>query len=216
MSHHESDAKGPDGRLVDRMLFFSDAVFAIVLTLLVIELHPPQAPVGERAFGPEAARAFNHIILFAMSFALVSIFWAAHMQVTRRLAAFDWPTVWANLLFLFPITLMPFASATLATQGVSVFSWKVYSAVLVAASLGQTFLWLVASRQRGRLISEGVGWREWAFRTLRGLSPGISFGAGYVAASAGRLDLAVWCWTLILPVMMLAAALFGARRPRPA
>ncbi len=39
--HHGSSARGPDGRMVDRMLFFSDVVFAIVLTIMVLELHAP-------------------------------------------------------------------------------------------------------------------------------------------------------------------------------
>jgi Endosomal/lysosomal potassium channel TMEM175 len=215
MSHQESAAKGPDGRMVDRMLFFSDAVFAIVLTLLVIELHPPHVAPGDAGFAAEARKAILQIVFFAMSFGLVAIFWAAHMQVTRRLAVFDWPMAWANLVLLFPIALMPFASAGLMVQGINVFSWQVYCAVLVAASLAQTGLWLVASRGGGRFMG-GVHWKEWAFRTLRGLSPGIAFAAGYAGASLGRLDLAIWCWVLIFPLVLMAGALFGGRHPKPA
>lgn len=213
--HHESSAKGPDARMVDRMLFFSDAVFAIVLTLLVIELHPPQAAPGDAAFAAEASKAAAQIGFFAMSFALVAVFWAAHLQVTRRLLAFDWPLAWVNLLLLFTIALMPFASATLMTQGIGAFSWRVYSSILVAASLAQTLLWLVASRGGGRLMG-GVHWKERAFRTLRALAPGLAFAAGYGAVEMGRLDLAMWCWVLIAPIVALAGLLFGARHPKPA
>lgn len=214
MSHHESAVKGPDGRVVDRVLFFSDAVFAIVMTLLVIDLHPIASLPGKAEFPAEARRTIAHLIVFAMSFALVAIFWAAHLQLTRRLTAFDWPTTWLNLLFLFPITLMPFATSSVVVGDVTSFSWRIYCAILVAASVGQTLLWLVAARGGGKLMG-GVRWRELAFRTLRGLSPGIAFGCGYAAASLGRLDLAVWCWTLIFPIMALAGLLFGGRHPRP-
>jgi uncharacterized membrane protein len=213
MSHRESAAKGPDGRLVDRMLFFSDAVFAIVLTLLVIELHPFAAAPGAAGFEAEIRTTIQHIVVFAMSFALVAIFWAAHLQLTRRLIQFDWPSAWANLVFLFPITLMPFASANLIAHGISVFSWQVYSTILIATSAAQTALWLVAARDGGRLMSDGVGWRERTYRTMRGLAPGLAFAAGFWLASTGRLQLAIWCWVLIVPIMITAGLVLGAKRP---
>lgn len=195
-------------RLTHRALAFSDAIFAVALTLLVLELRPPahDAPLleGLLALVPRLAA-------FAGSFALVSIFWAAHMALTRRLAAFDWPTVWVNLVFLFVIVLMPFASALLGEHGATRLVWQVYCAVLVAASLAQTALWLVASRDKGRLLAGGVTWRERGFRTLRALSPGIAFGAGLWAAGTSFAPWSVYCWVLILPVALVARLLFGSK-----
>ena len=175
--HRAEDHAGE--RLTHRALAFSDAIFAVALTLLVLELRPP--PPGANVFEGMIA-LIPHFAAFAGSFAVVAIFWAAHMALTRRLVAFDWPTVWVNLVFLFVIVLMPFASALLGEHGATLMVWQTYCAVLIAASLAQTVLWLVASRGGGRLLAGGVTWRERGFRTLRALSPAIAFGAGFWAA----------------------------------
>ena len=60
-------------------------------------------------FWPRLFEQRSTFLAFFASFALVSVFWAAHMVITRRLQVFDWPTVWANMLFLLSIALTPFA-----------------------------------------------------------------------------------------------------------
>ncbi|MEQ1818281.1 MAG: TMEM175 family protein [Terricaulis sp.] len=209
--HHDAPAKSADHRLIDRLLFFSDAVFAIVLTLLVIELHPPELPPSSPEFYEELSTTLMHVIFFAMSFGLVSIFWVAHMSLLRRLQAFDWPVAWINLAFLFTITLMPFGTSMLMAQGMTQISWQIYSTILIGASLGQTLLWLFVSRGGGRLMG-GVDWRELLLRTMRGLAPGIAFAAGFYAAYIDRMDLAVWCWVLIVPLMLVFRVAFAPTR----
>ncbi|MCX7360152.1 MAG: TMEM175 family protein [Alphaproteobacteria bacterium] len=209
--HHDAPERHIESRLIDRLLFFSDAVFAIVLTLLVIELHPPHLPPGSPEFYEELQTTLTHVVFFAMSFGLVAIFWAAHMSLLRRLQMFDWAVAWINLAFLFTITLMPFGTSMLMAQGITQISWQIYSSILIGASLGQTLLWLFVSRGGGRLMG-GVDWRELLLRTLRGLAPGIAFVAGFYAAYIGRLDLAVWCGALIVPMMLVFRAVLGEGR----
>lgn len=197
-------------RLMHRAIFFSDAIFSIALTLLVLELRPPPHDVdltrGLMALAP-------HFIAFAGSFAIIAIFWIAHLTMTRRLIVLDWPTILVNLVFLFAIVLMPFACALLGEHGVTVVVWRTYCAVLIAASLAQTALWLMASRGGGRLLAGGVTWRERAYRTLRGLSPAIAFAVGYWAVGSSFAQWAVWCWVLIIPLVLLAGLLFGNKHP---
>lgn len=206
MTTQQHDASSE--RLMHRAITFSDAVFAVALTLLVLELRPPSREV---ALADGLLALVPHFAAFAGSFALVAIFWAAHMALTRRLVTFDWPTVWVNLVFMFVIVLMPFASALLGGHGVTPLVWRVYCAVLIAASLTQTALWLVASRDKGRLLAGGVTWRERGFRTLRALSPAIAFGVGFWAVGTSLAQLSVYCWVLILPVALAARLLFGSK-----
>lgn len=207
---HDDDA-ALDDRLLHRMLFFTDAVFAIVLTLLALELRPPV--VHDPA---ETAHAFGEMgsrfLAFLMSFALIGIFWAAQMNTTRRMVRFDWPTAWVNLLFLFPICLIPFASAWFGEGLGSAFVWSVYCWVLIATSAGNVALVLVTSRGRGRLLSGGVDGQERAYRVARAAAPGIAFGAGLLLLAAGQYQAAHFCWLLIPVVFILFEATL---KPRP-
>jgi uncharacterized membrane protein len=209
MSEQENTEGAANARLVHRIVFFSDAVFAIALTLLVLELRPPH---DGSDIGHGLMALIPHFVAFAGSFAVISIFWAAHLAITRRMVIFDWATVWFNLAFLFTIALMPFASALLGEHGARGVVWQTYCAILVAASLAQTALWLIVSRDRGRLLG-GASWRERVYRTVRALSPAIAFGAGYWAIGTNLEPWAVFCWVLIFPVMLLAGLLFGTKHP---
>jgi uncharacterized membrane protein len=77
-------------RMLERTMFLSDAVFAIVLTLLVLDLRLPQGVTDATLFhGILAMQA--KLVAFFITFALVSVFWIAHVSMVRRLTDFDWP-----------------------------------------------------------------------------------------------------------------------------
>ena len=201
-------------RLLHRVLFFSDAVFAIVMTLLVLELRPPQA--GAETQDAEAIwEMASHLGAFALSFAVISIFWLAHMNTTRQLAHFDWPTAMVNLVFLFPVSLVPFLSAWLGRSFNDPFSWSLYSGLLVAISAANVALVLVASRGGGRLMAHRVEARDRAYRVLRAASPGLGFLAGLAVTATGHLHVAQFCWLLVGPIIWLAGRLLGPRAPAP-
>lgn len=203
---HAQAERHSNRRLIDRMLFFSDAVFAIVLTLLVLELRAPEM-TDEVALRAALVQLSPKFVAFAASFSLVSIFWLAHMSTTRRLVVFDWTVAWLNLVFLFTIAIMPFVSALLGTRGPHGLSWQVYSASLVAASFANVVLVFAVMRDRGRLVG-GVTWRETVYRVFRAASPGIAFGAGLWFGLTGDERLSSLCWILI-PVFLAFARLLA-------
>jgi uncharacterized membrane protein len=195
----EAMARGPhenlEERLLHRLLFFTDAVFAIVLTILVLELKPPLglAP-GELA---EALRhTLGHLISFAFSFAVVSVFWLAHMSTTSVIVRFDWWTALANLVFLFPICLIPFVSAWAGPGLGDATTWPLYCWTMIATSAANVALVLAASRDGGRLLG-GITPRQRIHRALRAASPGAAFAIGLVLALVGRLWFSQFCWVLI-------------------
>ena len=198
-----------DERLVHRLIFFTDAVMAIVITLLVLELRPPTTGLGQAA---TLAELSGHLRAFGISFALVGVFWLAHLSTMRRLEHFDWPVALANLLFLFPVSLMPFTSAWVGRDGfIDAVAWATYCGVLVAVSVGNVILVLVATRDKGRLMN-GITGRERLHRVARASSPGVSFSVGLWLLFTGHGILTVYCWVLIAPIMLLARAFLGPRK----
>lgn len=185
-----------DTRLLHRLLFFTDAVFAIVMTLLVLEL---KAPAGAtlRAQLLALAGMEGRLAAFALSFAIAAIFWVAHMSTTRRLLYFDWPTATANLVFLFPICLIPFVSGWVGESAVWGANWGTYCVVLIATSAANILLVLVTSRESGRLLAGGMTSEERRYRVARAACPGIAFAVGLAAVVTGQALAAQLCWVLI-------------------
>lgn len=184
-----------DERLLNRMIFFTDAVFAIVLTLMVLDLKPPPF---DRPFGDRAAMLgmASHFFALTMSFAVIGIFWFAHLATTRRMRQFDWASAVANLAFMFPVCLLPFATAWWGRDLSAAFPWGMYCGTMVATSLANLALVLTVSRDGGRLVG-GITGRERLYRAARAASPGIAFGLGIVLMAAGHLHLAQFSWLLI-------------------
>lgn len=193
-----------DKRLLDRMLFFSDAVFAIALTLLVLDLRPPEHLTGSIA--ETLGEKTSAFISFFNSFCLAGLWWFIHMRVTKPIQIFDWPTAICNFLFLLTVTLMPFASALLSHGVTTGLVWAIYWSVNLGSSVTLTLLGLVASRGGGRLIG-GISPRRRIVNVVRTLSPSLCFGTGIVFALNGEVGLAQWAWAPIPLLMVLMNAL---------
>ena len=129
----------------DRVLFFSDAIFAIAITLLVLDIRVPGF-AGNPA--KEIAAARNNILSFAISFVVIGVFWMGHHSISRYIAAFDRRLIALNLLFLGLIAFLPFPTGLLFehTSGPSPWASTVfYAGCIAAAGLAELAIWLYAS-----------------------------------------------------------------------
>ncbi len=97
---------------LERLVFFSDAVFAIAITLLVIEIHQPDN-VGDGAGATlEAlARLLPSFIGYAVSFAVIGAFWAGHHRAFCMAARLGPGIIFWNLMLLGAIAFMPFVTS---------------------------------------------------------------------------------------------------------
>ncbi|HYD37810.1 MAG TPA: TMEM175 family protein [Allosphingosinicella sp.] len=123
---------------LERLVFFSDAVFAIAITLLVIEIHAPHLPDGspDRAYWIALARMWPSLIGYAISFAVIGLFWMGHHRAFALASRYSPKVVGWNLALLGVIAFMPFVTAFLATNmSVRVPALVYCGAMLLAASL---------------------------------------------------------------------------------
>jgi uncharacterized membrane protein len=97
---------------LERMILFSDAVFAIAITLLAIELKVPVLPdVTEHKLAESLAEMIPKFIGFLISFLIIGQYWTTHHKLFGFVVNFNLRLMWLNLFFLLAVILMPFTSA---------------------------------------------------------------------------------------------------------
>jgi uncharacterized membrane protein len=122
---------------LERLVFFSDAVFAIAITLLVIEIHPPHLPHGtsDHDHLQGLADLIPAFIGYFISFAVVGNFWAGHHRAFSLAAHYHPRILGWNLAFLAIIAFMPFATAYLSANFGERVPTVFYSGVMFVAAI---------------------------------------------------------------------------------
>jgi len=97
-----------------RVLAVSDGVFAIVITLLVLEIHVPDLARGQslREASHEIRPSF---VAFLISFVVTAIAWAGHRDLFALIRRTDRALVWLNILYLLPLSILPFGASLIST-----------------------------------------------------------------------------------------------------
>ena len=90
----------------NRLEAFTDAVIAIIMTILVLELHVPQSDT----FQALTALGFR-IVIYIVSFFTLGIYWNNHHHLFQAIHKINGRTLWANSFFLFALSLFPFATS---------------------------------------------------------------------------------------------------------
>lgn len=131
---------------LERMILFSDAVFAIAITLLIIELKAPDLPSAGNTSTASILDAVLHhsaieLLGFILSFAVIGQFWISHHKLFGFVNDFDNGLLWLNLHTLFWIVLAPFSSALNSKYAGVDGIWMWYSFNMFMISLSLYMLW---------------------------------------------------------------------------
>src|ERR1700753_201131 len=119
---------------LERIIFFSDAVFAIIITIMVLDVKLPD--VVNYSTEAEAKAAFFRVLpkltAFIVTFFMVGQFWMRHLRVFSYLKDYNAPLVFINLLFLLSVSLYPFALSFVFNGGkLMQYTWVVYTYVSI-------------------------------------------------------------------------------------
>ncbi len=110
----------------NRLEAFSDGVLAVIITIMVLELRPPEG-TDLRALLP----VLPNIATYAVSFAFVGIYWNNHHHMLRASRGIDGRAMWANLHLLFWLSLVPFSTAWLGRNPSAVWPTVLYSLIFL-------------------------------------------------------------------------------------
>ena len=173
-----------------RLEAFSDGVLAIIITVMVLELHVPE---GEHFEDLWHDTRFG-LLTYVLSFVYIGIYWNNHHHMFQICDRIDGSVLWANLHLLFWLSLYPFTTAWLDESHVALTPTVVYGVNLLAAGIAYYLLQLRMMRvpETGPILRDAVG------NDLKGkLSPVIYL--------AGILLAFVEPWLALVPFFIVAA-----------
>ncbi len=144
------------GQNIERIAALSDGIFAVAMTLLVLDLHAPAAALVRdnggliRALGPLAPK----LGVYVMSFLTLGIFWVGQQTQLNFLTGADRDLAWLHLMFLFFVTMIPFSTALIGEFIVYRAALLIYwlNILLLGAALFCTWRYSV----RAKLVSEDM------------------------------------------------------------
>jgi uncharacterized membrane protein len=199
------------GEGTDRIQFFSDAVFAIAMTLLVLEIRLPESAGDD--LGAALVSVVPSFLAYALSFAIIGLNWMTHHRKFRYIGSFDDALVRINLLFLFVVTFVPFPTAVIAEYGDQRIAVILYACAVASLSLLQLWIWVHA--HRAGLMSSEVD--DDIYRLVRrNLLPVPIVFLASVPFAAVFGAWVTYGWVLLLPVSIVFGRLpLRARRGSP-
>ncbi len=137
-----------------RMEAFSDGVFAIVITIMVLELKPPHGASAEILRG-----LLPTFLSYLLSFVFVAIYWNNHHHLLQAVHHVRGPVLWANTHLLFWLSLTPCVTAWMGDNRFAPLPVALYGAVLFMSAVAYFVLarTLVALHGEGSLIAKAIG-----------------------------------------------------------
>ncbi|TDC37482.1 DUF1211 domain-containing protein [Micromonospora sp. 15K316] len=191
-----------------RLLAFSDAVFAIVITLLVLDLRAPEAPPGELA--PALLDQWPAYLAYVTSYLLIAVTWYNHKGTFRQIHRSDPLLHVTNLGVLFTTALLPFATAVVSRslrhgdQADERISTAIFGVVGVLISISWLNLYHHVVRNP-RLLRPEAALRRFRLERGRGIFGVVAFGTAGLVGFLGSPPVALGIY-LLLPVVFAVSA----------
>jgi uncharacterized membrane protein len=180
-----------------RVLALSDGVFAIIITLLVLEIHVPDLGQGQTLV--DALREVRpSFVAFLISFVVVAIAWAGHRDLFSLIRRTNRILVWLNILYLLPLSILPFGASLLARYDRDPIALKMYGILLVAIAVARLGMWVYATGRPHLLFAPIDARSRWAGFAIVAI-PGAVYSVAYlIAASHPTASLVIYAAVPIL------------------
>lgn len=185
---------------IGRIYALSDGVFAIAMTLLVLNIEVPDIPedlVAQELPGRLIALV-SPLLSYVISFLVIGSYWIAHRAIFQSIRAVDRRLIWLNLLFLMFVAFLPFPTALLDEYPDYQLAVVIYAASLAIARLPLSAIWWYATGTRG-LVHDHVDTSTVRFHRIRGLGIPLIFllsiGVSFISVNA-----AIFSWVLLLGI----------------
>lgn len=177
-----------------RLEAFSDGVLAIVITVMVLELHVPHGSRWADLWGSGSG-----LLTYLLSFVYIGIYWNNHHHLFQLVQRVTGEVLWANLHLLFWLSLVPFTTSWVDATSFATVPTLVYGIDLLAAALAYYLLQLTTVRAEGArsLLRQALG------RDLKGKLSPVIYLVGIMLGALVAPWLAVLCYVVVALLWMV-------------
>jgi uncharacterized membrane protein len=199
------------GRELDRIVNFSDAVVAIAITLLVLDIRVPDIPdeLVAQELPAQLLALWPKYFGYVLSFVSIISFWNIHHTIFSTIRGYDKILILLNSLFLMFVAVVPFPTSLLSEYGNHQLPVAIYAATLAVGRLLLTAIYWYATSGY-RLVEPDQNPRVVRFFLIRGLTVPVIFlltiGVSFLSVSA-----AIYSWLLLI---LVDAVILRRRRVR--
>ena len=172
-----------------RLEAFSDGVIAVIITILVLEL---KVPAANGAAGLLAV--LPTILIYLLTFVQIGIYWVNHHYLVDEAETVTHGMFWANLIFLFCLSLFPFGMEWIGVKGLSSFTAALYAGISILPGLGYMALWTQV-----RSTSSASSHASWGKQAASILLYGLAIPAAWYRPAASLALIAVVSVLWLLP-----------------
>jgi uncharacterized membrane protein len=175
----------------NRLEAFSDGVLAIIITIMVLELHVPAEPTWSALF-----HELPTLLSYLLSFVYVGIYWNNHHHMLHLAGRINGGVLWANLHLLFWLSLIPFTTRWINDAGLAQVPVLVYGLNLLLAAIAYYILKsaLISQQGRGAALDQAMGqdWKGKGSPVLYIVGMGLTFVSPLLGIAAYTVVAAIW------------------------
>ncbi len=142
---------------VERVISFSDAVFAFAITLMALSIDIPDLPthLTQSELLDELYDLYPQFESYIISFAVIAIFWVSYHQVFNHIKGSHITMVYLNLLFLLLVTLLSLSTSLVINYGTYQIPYVIYCVIVIMTSSLLATIWWHATRNK-RLVDKNL------------------------------------------------------------
>jgi len=207
LPRNEDDEAADEG--MGRILALSDGVFAIAITLLILEIAVPST-IGDAGLGRALLGLWPRYIAYLLSFLVIARFWVNHHQAFRLIGRYDQRLMWLNLMLLLFVAFLPFPTAVLGEHLGSPAAAVLYAISVGLVATASAASWWYASG-RGGLLRPDVGIAQVRAIRARGLSAPVYFALTLPVAVAAPTAAEI-LWFFAFPLARIVFVFFAAQK----
>ncbi|MBI1225283.1 MAG: DUF1211 domain-containing protein [Bacteroidetes bacterium] len=194
----------------ERVLFFSDAVVAIAITLLALELKI-EIPEGEHLTFKHLLSPWHQYIAFILSYINIAGFWRTHHDFFIHIKKQDEKLLYLNISWLFFIIVLPFTTSVLSDHFGDTAAIFLYSLNILLLSIFQNFIWDYADSRTDFVDKESLSSQEiYNMRTMLNLD--MLNGLVAIAFSFFQPVLAFFLLFFKIPIFLIVPFIIGGKR----